>query len=769
MRTRRLHRPLTLNLLFLTVLLWMTPGGVLAQAAGNLTGRVLYAGGEAASDAEVRIQDLSLRTAVDEAGAFTFPSLPAGSYLVEATSPRFGRGVERVEIRPGATTTITMELDPLFRLDELVVSAGPLSARRSETYQPSSALTGLDLARAVKSSLGETLAGEPGVSSTYNGPGASRPLIRGLGGDRVRILEGGIGTGDVSNQGPDHAVGLEPLAADRIEIVRGPATLLYGGSAVGGVVNVFDDRIPREAPSAPLSGSLTALGGTVADERTGALSLKGALGGDWAWHLSGLRRSTGNFAIPGFAEQALVGEEPEGEEGEVRGTLENSAVETTRGVLGLSWIGGSGFLGFSVSGLDTDYGVPGHGHAHEHEGEEPGEEAGHEEGGVVIGLEQRRLDLEGVWRMGEGKIQGVKARLGYADYQHTEFEGREIGTRFNNEQWEGRVELQHSLREAMIGTAGIQVMGREFAASGEEAFVPPASNLSLAGFLYEEMGTGPFRFQVGARVEGQRAEQAAGGIDREHVGLSVSGGVNWTLSDRLGLALSAGRAVKLPSVEELFSDGPHAATFAYETGDPYLEEETAYTADATLRFDAGRLRGEVTGFRSFFDGFIYQTFTGEEKEELPVLRFGQSDAVFLGMEAAVELSLVHQGRHHLLWEGWGDHVRAELTDMDQDLPRIPPLRVGTRLRYDGGTLRGDVGITRVADQNRVAPLEEETAGYTMVNASLGYRLFIGGLVHDFILQGTNLTNQEARPHTSFIKELAPLPGRDVQFMYRVYF
>jgi len=757
--------------LLLAALLFLTHGEVRAQATGVLSGQVVTADGTPSTDAEVRIADLSRRTTVDDSGAFIFQDLVPGSYLVEATSLRFGRSVERVEVRAGEITRVTLEMDPLFRLDELVVSAGPTSVQRSETYQPSSALTGLDLAKAVQSSLGETLSGELGVTSTYSGPGSSRPLIRGFGGDRVRILEGGIGSGDVSSQGPDHAVGLEPLTAERIEIVRSPATLLYGSSAVGGIVNVIDKRIPREMPGAALSGSFTALGGTVAHERTGAFEFNGALGSRFAWHLSGLKRDTDDYSIPGFAEhdheegEAHAGEEEE----EVEGILENSSVETARGALGLSWIGNAGHIGFAFSGLDKDYGVPGHGHAHHQEAgeEQAGEEHGEED--VTIGLEQRRFDLEGAWRFNSETLQGLKGRFGIADYEHTEFEGEEIGTRFLNEQWEGRLELQHALTRSTKGVAGIQASGRDFAARGEEAFVPPSSSLSFAGFLYEELQSGSVRYQVGARGELQQMKQESAGYQEDHFGFSLSGGVNWTPSDHVGLALSLARSVKLPSLEELFSDGPHAATFAYEVGNRDLDPESAYTMDATLRLSQGTFRSELTGFMNLFDGYIYQDFTGQERDGLPVWQFSQADARFWGFEAALEFDLIHQGRHHLLVEGWSDYVRAELTDLDRNLPRIPPLRLGTGLRYDGGALRADVGLTRVARQDRVSPFEEETEGYTLLDGSIGYRIFTGGLTHDLVLQGRNLTDQEARPHTSFLKELAPLPGREVRFLYRVYF
>jgi iron complex outermembrane receptor protein len=317
--------------------------------------------------------------------------------------------------------------------------------------------------------------------------------------------------------------------------------------------------------------------------------------------------------------------------------------------------------------------------------------------------------------------------------------------------------------------AGLQMSGRDFEARGEEAFVPPSSSLSFAGFLYEEFQAGNVRYQFGARGEFQKMEQKAEGFEEDHVGFSVSGGLNWTPSEKVGWALSLARSVKLPSLEELFSDGPHAATFAYEIGDRDLDPESAYTMDATLRLSQGTFRSELTGFANFFDGYIYQDFTGEEEDELPVWQFSQSDARFVGFEAALEFDLIHRGRHHLLVEGWSDYVRAELTGEDQDLPRIPPLRLGTGLRYDGGAIRGDLGLIRAAQQARVSPFEEESEGYTLMNGSIGYRIFTGGLTHDLVLQGRNLTDQEARPHTSFLKELAPLPGREVRLLYRIYF
>ena len=516
------------------------------------------------------------------------------------------------------------------------------------------------------------------------------------------------------------------------------------------------------------------VGGTVSDERTAAFELNGGTG-SLAWHVSGLRRRTEDFAIPGFAEHQHDGEEEEeeGHEEEAFGILENSAIETDRAAFGLSWIGESGYLGLSLSGLNNDYGVPGHGHGegHEDEHEEGHEEDPHgeEEEGVIIGLEQRRFDAEGLWRVSSESVQTVKGRFGFSDYEHTEFEGDEIGTRFTNKQWEGRVEVNHSLVEFADGSLGIQLSGRDFEALGEEAFIPPAENFTFAGFAFQEFEKDEVRFQLGGRIEGQRARDRSLDLERNDFGFSFSAGSNWAPSDLFSVALTASRSQKIPSIEELFADGPHAATFAYEIGNPDLQVETANSLDLTFHFTEDLLRVEASTFATAFSDFIYQAFTGEEEDGLVVLEARQGDATFLGGEGSVEFDLMHRGQHHLLVEGWGDFVRGKLTDSDENLPRIPPFRLGARLRYNGGIVRADLGFMRVGTQDRLAPLEEETDGYSMLDMSVGYRLFSGNITHDFVIRGTNLTDNEGRNHTSFLKELAPLPGRDIRFMYRVYF
>jgi iron complex outermembrane receptor protein len=730
-----------------------TPDAAAGQAVGRVIGVVHRPDGRPAPSSSVSIGALGRVARADSAGQFVFERVPAGMYLVESDHPRWGRAIDRLTVVAGHTAELSVTLLPEVHLDEIVVSAGVSAQQRSDLYQATDVLTGQRLRERVQASLGETLSDRPGVTSTYFGPGSSRPVIRGVGGDRVRVLEGGVGAGDASSTSPDHAVSVEPLTADRIEVIRGPATLLYGSAAIGGVVNVLDRRLPRGLPPRPISGTLEGIAGTVADELTGAAALDGAVG-PVAWHASGLRRETGDYRIPGFAElNPPPGDEPE----EV---LTNSAVETTRGAAGLSLVGARGYLGVSGLLYDSRYGVPGH------EEEEPA--PGAEEEAVTIDLRQRRLDLEGTWRFG-GPLAATKLRVGYADYEHSELEGEAVGTRFLNESGELRAEAQHARLGALTGAFGVQLGRRDFAAIGEEAFVPPTTTDQFAVFVFEELDGGPVRVQAGARYEWQDARDDDAGLSLKKRGVSLSAGVNWTVREGLRLAVNGTRSVKLPNPEELFSNGPHLATGAFERGSIGLGKETALGLDVGAHVDRGRFHGVATGFVTGLDGFIYERATGAEVDGLPERAFVQDDARFLGFEAEADIELVHVADGHLALELLGDYVHAELTATDEPLPRIPPLRVGGGLRYEGGAWTARAGVRRVTAQNRVSALETPTPGYTVVNASVTYRLLTGPVAHELMVRGSNLTDADARNHVSFLKDVVPLPGRDVSVVYRMYF
>jgi iron complex outermembrane receptor protein len=684
-------------------------------------------------------------TVADSTGRFTIGGIRPGTYILEVTSVRWGRALQRVVVETGSRQDLAITLLPHFHLEDIVVSAGG-NRQRSEIAQATDVKTRDDLVALVEPSLGETLSKEAGINSSYFGPGASRPIIRGLQGDRVRVLESGIGVGDASSTSPDHAVSIEPGSAERIEIIRGPATLLYGSAAIGGVVNVINRRPPRDLPHQALSGEVALTGASAANELNGAMSITGNTGGVVV-RLDGLARNTDDYRVPSLSGTT---------------TLESSKIESLSGAVGISYVANRGYIGAAVKGFRSKYGVPG-GHG-EHEEEEETEEAG----GVSIDLDQVRTSFEGEYRFASGVFEGLNARVGLSDYEHAELEGAEVGTRILSNAWEARVEGPHSTG-GLSGTVGLQFGGRDFEAIGDEAFVPPTSTDTWAAFLFESYQLGRLTLQGGARFERHDVVAKPQNVARDFDGVSWSAGVTWTPVEALGLTFAAGRSVKMPNAEELYSDGPHAATRSFEIGDPNLSREIGYNVEAGVRLLRGPVTGEVVFFANDFDNFIFATETDSIADGLPVFQYTQLDALYTGFELNAEVELLHRGPHHVGLEVLGDYVRAEARASEEPLPRIPPFRLGGGIDYEGSPWRAAIHIRGVRGQDRVATAETVTPGYTMLDASVSYRIFTSRLAHELSLRGTNLTNQLARVHTSFLKDEAPLPGRDVRFMYRLLF
>lgn len=737
---------------------------VVSGHTGMITGRVLSSGGIPVPDARVELRELNRRVTVDGQATFRMEGVPAGRYVLEATSVSGGKGTTKVVVTADGETEVDIILDvhSFHTYHEAIVVSASIDPRQQEDVaQAVNVLSGEELALRVQPTLGETLAQEPGVSSTSFAPGASRPVIRGFTGERVRILQNGLGTGDVSQTGDDHAVALDPLAAEQIEVIRGPAVLLYGGAAVGGVVNVVDNSIPQYRFEDAFIGRVELTLGTVADERSGALNLEGS-SGNWAWHLDALSRKTDDYEIPGYAD---AGHE------ESFGILENSDLETSRAALGLSrFFGDSGFLGVSFSGYETEFGIPGHGHGEEGEEEGDGEEEHHGEEPVRSDLRQRRVDLHGAISRPFGLFDGARFRFGLFDYEHKELVGEEIGTLFQSEGWEGRLEFSQRQRGVLGGAFGLQVESREFDAVGEEAFIPPTESHSWALFAVEELDLGAFNWQVGARYEALDHRALEPGLpDRDFGGVSGSLGFIWNAEGAWGVAASLTRSVKLPAPSELYADGIHPAAGTYEVGNPDLEEETGLGVDLSLRRQQGRVTGTLNLFVNRIDEFIYPMFTGEEMEGFPLVLYTQDDSEFFGGEVRAGIELHEWGDRHLDLDLGADYVRAELRDTGEPLPRIPPFRFLAGLRYRDDRWRASLEVRRVDEQDRVALEETATGGYTMLNASAGYRFFIGEQVLDLLLRGRNLTDVEARNHLSFNKDLVPLQGRDISLSVRFMF
>lgn len=733
---------------------FLTAATLSAQSTASISGTVFTSDGSLATDAEVTIIELRRTTKVGADAAFRFPNLPAGHYHLQATSVRSGSGVGDVRVSTGEAARVEIAVDPVLHSEEIVVSASADSRRASEVYQPIAVVTDEELQRKLETTLGETLNDEPGVNSTFFGQGSSRPIIRGLGSDRIRILSDGLGANDASNISPDHAVSIDPGSAEQIEILRGPATLLYGSSAVGGVVNVIDEKIPATVP-AEIGGEVDLRLGSAADEISGGFDLRG--GRDrFAWTVSAVLRETDDYEIPGPAD--AHDDDPE----ELTGVVENSSLDSQSFTAGGSFVGSNGFLGISLNRFDTNYGVPGHAHH---------EEAGaveEEEEFVRIDLEQQRIDLKGELTTLPGFFRNARIRIGHTDYEHTELEGSEVGTRFLSDGIEARIDASHRDIGTLRGSFGVQYQNVDLEAIGDEAFVPPNSTKSAAVFAFEEFTRGRFDFQFGARYENQDVSTSAALPDRSFDGLSGSVGTIFRSSKGNAIAISLARAVRVPTATELYADGPHAATSQYEIGDIDLDEEESLGIDLSFRKLIGRFRGEINLFQNYFDGFIYDGATGDEIEGLPVFRYQQRDATFRGVEVDTHTELYHAGDTHLELEAGGDFVRAQL-DEGGDLPRIPPTRLNLGVVWRSGGVSGGAEVRHYFEQDRVAEFEEPTDGYTFLNANLGYRFFTGDLVHDVILRGTNLTDELARSQVSPLKERAPLPGRDINLSYRLTF
>jgi len=641
------------------------------------------------------------------------------------------------------------------RADEIVVTASPLKRAENETIIGVSVITRDELQNRLENSIGETLRREAGISSTFFGPGASRPIIRGLGGDRISVLDGGIGSIDASATSPDHAVSVEPAMAEKIEIVRGAATLLYGSSAAGGVVNVFSGRIPRALPEGGVDGALR-IGKSTVDDGTEAaggfdLDLGKAGSGNLVFHGEGFFRDADDYAIPGFARsEALRALEPlpPGEE-EAFGVVENTALRTKGGSAGLSYVFDNGFFGLSGSALDTRYGVPG---------------SGEEEGGVTIGLRQRRLDFDSEVDGDFFLFNRAKLRVGYADYTHTEFEpSGDPGTVFLNEGVEGRFELID--KPVSVGTGelngavGFQWRLRDYSAIGDEAFVPPTNSSQYGVFALKELSLGAVRFELGGRYEATHHDAPDLGLTREFNAVSVSGGVGVTPVEGLFLGVTALRTERAPSIEELFSDGPHLATASFEIGDPDLGIETARGLEATAKYDNEFFSVAINGFYTSYKDFIFEAETGLEEDGLPVFQFTAADATFKGFELVTEAELFKWRGFDIHADGSLDYVRATVDAANRNLPRIPPLSglVGLEANSELADFRVEAEYS--ASQKKIADFELPTDDYLMLHAFITVRPIKGqGLAVRLAAQ--NLTNEEARTHASFLKDRAPLPGRN---------
>lgn len=673
-------------------------------------------------------------------------------------------------------------------IETLQITASPLNRTVLQSSTPVSILSGEELDQNQAATLGETLKNMPGVHSSFFGPVASSPIIRGLDGPRIKVVQNGLDASDASRVGPDHQVATETSTATQIEVLRGPATLLYGSGAIGGVVNVVDNRLPAQRQEG-LTGEVFAQYDNVADAKTLSTDLNVG-SGDFVFHVDGYNRKTGDYKIPVPADINESGGS---------GELANSSISAHGYNFGGGWITDDTRVALSYGRMDSEYGLP-------------------VEEDVYIKLKQNRYQGVVDWNKLSGFFKAVHLQSAYTDYQHTEFEGAEAGTTFKNETIESRLWAEHEVVAGWKGVMGLHYNHLDFSALGEEAFTPPTKTNTTAVFLMEEHEMGALLWQLGARAENLKhkvnndfyadLEQLSNlSFDnKDYTAVSGSAGVVWNLDDHHSLAFNYAYSQRAPSASEIFSYGPHIGSGVYEIGGGFtideqdgvytlsqasqdMDKEESNNLDFTYRYHADIWNASVSLFHNQVGNYIFEQRTGlvsvdgqlitqasfdadvalngepeEETDGLPVVLFQQQDATLYGFEAQLDLHITDE----LRWEIFSDYTRAKL-DEGGNVPRIPPMRVGSSIHYEQGNWHSEIEVVRNNKQDKIASNETDTDGYTMLSASANYYLDLDKMDMTIYLKGNNLTNKEGRVHSSYIKDQVPLSGRSVSLGVRAKF
>ena len=779
---------------------------LLAQETGAVRGSVtLEENGGFIRGAVILVVGSGAFALTDERGRFEIDGVPVGEYEVVAQREHLTAGRQTVLIEPRGTATADFVLSLSPVREEVTVTASAGGAETAlEAFNAVSTVDAFDVARASTGELSAALEHEPGIAVRSFGPGANRPIIRGFDGDRVLIMEDGVRTGDLSGESGDHGVAVDAAGAERIEIVRGPATLLYGSNAVGGLINVI-------TPHASYRESL--FEGTRAQFSTGLGSANGQAGanvglqharnGMQYWAGGGARR-TEDYATPA-------------------GIVENSATHSTNARAGVGWSGDRVFWSAGVTMNDGRYGVPFAGEFHGHHEEEAGVGGDNHHGEAAIALDWQRRALRvdaGLQGLSNPVVEGLQLSLNVIDWGHNELEieggGERVGTRYDNRTYIVRADLDQRQTERLSGRFGAWARIRDFEAAGVEALAPRTDLGSLAAFAYEELHLGRFRVQFGGRVDRdnyQVAERSGGHAhdahddhemhaddhdaghdaghdthaddhdardghegeehaleapdarDRNFAGASASVGLHAELGAGNSLVANLTRSHRAPAIEELYNFGPHVGTLSFDIGNPDLDPESTLGLDLSLRHRSDRVRGDLNFFLYDIGNFIFGNRSGEVVESLPVFNILQGDSRFVGFDAQAGIRLAEQA-----WATVGvGRVDAKLTATGEALPRIPPLRgtLSLDVPYGGFTL--SPRFVFASRQDDVCRGETATDGYALVDVRGSYVWPRQRTAHIVSFTASNLTNVLYRNHTSFIKDRAPEMGRGVRVSYALRF
>ncbi|KQX18363.1 MULTISPECIES: TonB-dependent receptor domain-containing protein [unclassified Sphingomonas] len=665
---------------------------------------------------------------------------------------------------------------------DIIVTA-PIQRDRMDVLAGTSVLTGAQLTTALRPTIGETIEHTPGVSATSFGPNASRPILRGLQGERVRMLTDGIGSVDVSNTSVDHAVAINPLLAERIEVLRGPEALLYGSAAIGGVVNVIDKRIPRAIPDEAVHVDAIATYGSAANERSGGVSIDAPIAGGFVAHVDGSYQKTGNLRIGGYAlspeararalaSAQLPGDPDAGEEIDfaanagVKNKLPNSQSETWVVGGGLSYIDGASHYGIAYTHYDSRYGVP----------IRFATEPGQEQEAPRIDLVQNRFDARAEIVTGGSVIQTIRARLAYAKYRHFELEeDGSVGTAFYNNGMEGRIELVQADRGIWHGATGAQFFVRDFDVVGDEAFLPRNQTQQIGLFTLQQLDYGIVKVEGGLRYEKSWLSANPFAVQpqffdggRTFDTFSGSLGASYRVTDDWRIGVNLSRTQRAPAAEELFANGPHAGTEAFEIGNPDFKAERSWGLEGVLHGKGPGFTIHASIYHNWFDNFIYDSPDGTLEDGLPVFRYAQAKARFYGAELEATADLAQVGSFAIKADALGDFVHAKIITFGP-APRIPPLRLLGGLSAESAKVDGRIEVEWTDKARNLAAFETPTDGFTLVNASLTFRPFDDHPGTSIVLGAHNIFDVNARRHASYLKDFAPLAGRDFRITTRIGF
>jgi iron complex outermembrane receptor protein len=734
-----------------------------AAAQAELAGRVVDAGtGQPIAGASVRISAIGRAELSHADGVFHFHRIPAGEYVVSAARVGYAPGTATARLAAGRTDSVTIRLAPsAVELGALVVT-GTLAARsRDEVLSATSVVSGRRLERELGSTVAATLERLPGVAATSIGPATARPVIRGLSSDRVLVLEDGQRPGDLSSTSGDHAVASDVLTARQVEVVRGPMSLLYGSSALGGVVNVIRGEVPTTRTEHVHGAATAQLTSADRGAASGAYAEGGA--GRFVFRAEGSARASGDVRTP-------------------RGELRNTEARTLGASGGASYVGARGYAGASYRFYDNDYGIP-------------GGFLGAHPSGVDIHMRRQGIRAAGELRPGSGAVSAVRGNVALTDYNHTEFESSgSVGTRFRQRSAAADVTAQHDERGILAqGAFGVRAQLRDVATGGSLR-TPSTTDYTLAAFAVEEVGRGALRGQLGARYDFARFDPDDGFIrvggeripvrPRTFGSFSGSAGVLYDFGGGVRAGGSVARSYRTPDFNELYSNGPHLAAGTFDVGDPSLRQEVGVGVDGYVRVTRPTLRAEVAAFRNRLDGYIFPSTRGRvelgTQGGVARAQYTNEDALFTGAEADAEWHVVPR----LVLEATASLVRARFTTERAAIPTfvgsdtvfvaaseypplIPPVtgRAGARWEDGPWSLRGSLRFA--GRQGRTGDFEEPTDGYVVGDLAAGLRLRRGGRVHSITLRLDNVAGTEYRNHLSRTKVIMPEPGRSLGLLYRI--